>query len=116
MSVIHVCAIIENKWSQIALLIVPKEQPCTSDVPPVCVQATPEVSSVGSHVHQAMPDTSSAGIQVSPDANSVQGSEAMSIAILTSVRGDTIISENCVMSYVYMSINKSRYLLSTLAI
>ena len=91
MSVIHVCAITENKWSQIGLLIVPKEQPCTSDVPPVSVQATPEVSSVGSHVHQTMPDTSSAGIQVSPDANSVQGSsEAMSMAILTSVRGDTI--------------------------
>ena len=49
----------------------------------VSVQAIPEVSSVGSHVCQAMPDTSLVGIQVLPDANSVQGSsEAMAMAIL----------------------------------
>ena len=42
-------------------------------MPSVSVQATPEVSSVGSRICQAMPDTSSAGIQVSPDANSAQG-------------------------------------------
>lgn len=82
---------------RLLLLIVDEEQPCTSDMPSVSVQATPEVSSVSS---RTMPNTSSVDIQVSPEVNSVQGfSEVTSTAIRTLVRCNTISVET---SYVYI--------------